>query len=271
QQQQQQVTMTPLPPVPYNPHAPRPVEAYTLPDDLNASIAADLRAQFQCDEQGRVLFFSTPPLDVVGPSAASPGLTVEGGRAHRLEHSAAYLAVRAELRVRRKRRRLQLQMQSRSQTESQAQREGGGGPDERRRKTRADGRDRDRTAESTSTDRRAASPRSASDADADADAAPVSIAHAHAQREFLARVGLPAVEQAAASSTPGIVPFEPVLDARPAALFLQRCALPSSFSRISTGGDDLSAGPAPLLDVAGTAAGGARRGVVVGRLGAKTW
>ena len=66
--------------------APPPVEAYILNDHANASIPADIRAQFQTDEKGRVLFFTAPPLNVSQP-------LTKDGRA--LGHSAAYLAARA--------------------------------------------------------------------------------------------------------------------------------------------------------------------------------
>jgi chromatin structure-remodeling complex subunit RSC1/2 len=46
----------------YNP--PRPVEVYTLAEAANASIPADIRAQFHHDEYGKVIFFTAPPLDV---------------------------------------------------------------------------------------------------------------------------------------------------------------------------------------------------------------
>lgn len=67
--------------------APQPVEVYVLPDHANASIPADVREQFQRDEQGRVLFFTAPP-------ANDPGFVKEDGQA--LGHSARYLAMRAK-------------------------------------------------------------------------------------------------------------------------------------------------------------------------------
>lgn len=45
----------------YNP--PRPIEVYTLPDAAVSSIPADIRSQFHHDETGRVIFYTTPPLD----------------------------------------------------------------------------------------------------------------------------------------------------------------------------------------------------------------
>ena len=55
---------------------------YSLSDTANASIPDDIRSQFHQDEKGRVLFFTTPPLDVLAP--------VKQGEA--LSHSVKYLA-----------------------------------------------------------------------------------------------------------------------------------------------------------------------------------
>jgi chromatin structure-remodeling complex subunit RSC1/2 len=41
---------------------PPPVEVYTLPDAANLSIPPEVREQYQRDEFGRVLFFTTPPV-----------------------------------------------------------------------------------------------------------------------------------------------------------------------------------------------------------------
>ncbi|RDW73777.1 hypothetical protein BP5796_07219 [Coleophoma crateriformis] len=43
----------------YNP--PRQSETFTLHDDIDATIPADIRNSFPCDDEGRVLFFSKPP------------------------------------------------------------------------------------------------------------------------------------------------------------------------------------------------------------------
>ena len=45
----------------YNP--PRPTEVYTLADPANATIPVDIRAQFHHDEYGRIIFYTSPPLD----------------------------------------------------------------------------------------------------------------------------------------------------------------------------------------------------------------
>lgn len=68
----------------YNPNAPRAVEVYHLSDAANLAIPADIRQQFHCDERGHVLFFSTPPLDLILPVQPQ------------LAHSLKYLARRED-------------------------------------------------------------------------------------------------------------------------------------------------------------------------------
>ncbi|TVY81945.1 Chromatin structure-remodeling complex subunit RSC1 [Lachnellula suecica] len=67
----------------YNP--PRAVEVYTLADQANAAIPAEIRSQFHTDEYGKVIFFTAPPLD------ANP-IPKE---AQHLGHSLRYLADKA--------------------------------------------------------------------------------------------------------------------------------------------------------------------------------
>ncbi|TVY58723.1 Chromatin structure-remodeling complex subunit RSC1 [Lachnellula cervina] len=67
----------------YNP--PRAVEVYTLPDQANAAIPAEIRSQFQTDEYGKVIFFTAPPLD------ANP----VPEEVRNLSHSLRYLADKA--------------------------------------------------------------------------------------------------------------------------------------------------------------------------------
>lgn len=69
----------------YNPNAPRPVEVYHLNDAANSAIPADVREEFHTDDQGRVLFFTTPPLDPVAPASQQ-----------KLAHSAKFIAARKE-------------------------------------------------------------------------------------------------------------------------------------------------------------------------------
>lgn len=61
---------------------PPPIEVYTLPDAANLSIPNEIREQYQRDEFGRVLFFTTPPVS-----------TEQTGTAR--GHSVRYLAEKA--------------------------------------------------------------------------------------------------------------------------------------------------------------------------------
>ncbi|KAF2752169.1 chromatin structure-remodeling complex protein-like protein rsc1 [Sporormia fimetaria CBS 119925] len=74
-------------PAPVGYKAPQAMEVYILSDHANNSIPADIREQFQRDEQGRVLFFTAPPLN-------APTIAKKEGRT--LGHSARYLAKKAE-------------------------------------------------------------------------------------------------------------------------------------------------------------------------------
>jgi chromatin structure-remodeling complex subunit RSC1/2 len=88
----------------YNP--PRAPEVYTLGDTANAVIPADIRAQFHRDEYDRVIFYTTPPLDVNPLPEQTQGLG----------HSLRYLADKArsqeELEKKRKARAAQLEAQA---------------------------------------------------------------------------------------------------------------------------------------------------------------
>ena len=81
---------------------PPPIEVYTLPDHANLSIPLEVREQYQRDEFGRVLFFTTPPV----PSVTESDSTASG-------HSVRYLAARARreemLAQRRKEREMERQ------------------------------------------------------------------------------------------------------------------------------------------------------------------
>ncbi|EED14141.1 RSC complex subunit (RSC1), putative [Talaromyces stipitatus ATCC 10500] len=78
----------------YNPNAPRPVEVFHLSDTANAAIPTEVRSQFHCDDHGRVLFFSTPPMDIVASTSTKKPLG----------HSLKYLAAKAAKEEKRKRR-----------------------------------------------------------------------------------------------------------------------------------------------------------------------
>ena len=78
-----------------NYQAPQAVEVYHLQDAVNNGIPPDIRSQFQCDDFGRLLFFTTPPVDVRAREAQGAGLA----------HSARYIAImqrRAEERGRKR-------------------------------------------------------------------------------------------------------------------------------------------------------------------------
>ncbi|KJZ75645.1 hypothetical protein HIM_04802 [Hirsutella minnesotensis 3608] len=79
----------------YNP--PRPPEVYTLPENAHFVLPPSLRQEFQQDEAGRILLYTTPPLDRShrGIAPASAGLG----------HSVKYLAGRDEWVAERSRKR----------------------------------------------------------------------------------------------------------------------------------------------------------------------
>ena len=78
------------------PVAQRPVEVYNLSDSANAAIPDDIRDQFQRDEQGHVLFFTTPPLDILPPSKKGEAL------GHSVKYIAAKLRRNREIIIKRK-------------------------------------------------------------------------------------------------------------------------------------------------------------------------
>ncbi|KAF7563758.1 hypothetical protein G7046_g372 [Stylonectria norvegica] len=79
----------------YNP--PRPPEVYTLPDNLNETLPAEIRQSFQHDDKGRILFFTAPPLD-----RPHKGISNESAG---LGHSIKYLAGRQEWLAEREKKR----------------------------------------------------------------------------------------------------------------------------------------------------------------------
>lgn len=80
-----------------NYQAPQPVEVYHLQDAVNNNIPPDIRSQFQCDDYGRILFFTAPPIDVRPTKRQGAGLG----------HSARYIAAmqRREEEIKEKRKR----------------------------------------------------------------------------------------------------------------------------------------------------------------------
>ncbi|KAI7471469.1 hypothetical protein KC351_g12118, partial [Hortaea werneckii] len=76
---------------------PPPIEVYVLPDHANFSIPNEIREQYQRDEQGRVLFFSAPPVTSAGDhyQPSDPTNTSSSGSAVGKGHSIRYLAEKA--------------------------------------------------------------------------------------------------------------------------------------------------------------------------------
>lgn len=81
---------------------PPPIEVYTLPDQANLSIPAEIRERYQRDELGRVLFFTAPPV--------IPDQVEEGVRGHSVRYLAAK-ARKGEMQAQ-KRKQVQLQRQA---------------------------------------------------------------------------------------------------------------------------------------------------------------
>lgn len=101
-----------------NPHSnlsnpPRSVEVYTLSDSANSLIPADIGAQFHQDEFGRIIFYTTPPIDVNPVSQ----------EVQKLGHSLKYLAdkvrCKEEDEKKRKARKLDLEMQAAQRVQRQ--------------------------------------------------------------------------------------------------------------------------------------------------------
>lgn len=68
--------------------APHPIEVYHLMESANSSIPPEVRQQFQCDDQGHVLFFTAPPLNMI---------SLEEEQQRSLQgHSVKYLAAKAK-------------------------------------------------------------------------------------------------------------------------------------------------------------------------------
>ncbi|KAL1637261.1 hypothetical protein SLS58_009448 [Diplodia intermedia] len=95
-----------------NPQSYKPaqaIEVYRLDDHTNATIPPRVRAQFQQDEQGRVLFFTAPPLDALPPGSGSgdgkagdSNNVGAGGLAHDVRYLAAKKKREALLRERKR-------------------------------------------------------------------------------------------------------------------------------------------------------------------------
>jgi len=84
---------------------PPPIEVYILPDQANLSIPPEVREQYQRDEQGRVLFFTAPPVAAEDAGSAAKG--------HSIRYLAAKARRREELEKKRKERELEKQQEER--------------------------------------------------------------------------------------------------------------------------------------------------------------
>lgn len=76
---------------------------WSLNDAANASIPPDIRHQFRCDEAGRVLFFTAPPVEFAEQDATinvSEQATLLG---HSIAYTANKIRRKAELEERKKR------------------------------------------------------------------------------------------------------------------------------------------------------------------------
>jgi chromatin structure-remodeling complex subunit RSC1/2 len=100
--------MAPAPSMAPLPHAntghvynvPRAPEVYTLADPVDAAIPGEVREQFQRDEQGRVLFFTAPPLNRPNNGVAEQ----YAGLGHSVRHLASIKQLREERARKRKER-----------------------------------------------------------------------------------------------------------------------------------------------------------------------
>lgn len=70
---------------------PAPIETYTLPDAIDATIPDEIRSRFERDEAGHVLFFTAPPLHLVETETLG----------HSLQYTAAKIRARNEVAKRR--------------------------------------------------------------------------------------------------------------------------------------------------------------------------
>lgn len=88
-------------------NAPRAPETYTLAENIDSEIPEEVKKQFQTDDQGRVLFFTAPPLN--RPSIRNGGVSDQyAGLGHSV-HWESIKAVREERRRKRKERDAALQ------------------------------------------------------------------------------------------------------------------------------------------------------------------
>lgn len=99
-------TSAPMPNGQYN--MPRPIETYTLPDNLDSSIPQEVREQFHRDDTGRILFSTAPPLNRPANGVAPE----QAGLGHSVSHLANIHKVREERRKHKAARDAELKEQS---------------------------------------------------------------------------------------------------------------------------------------------------------------
>jgi len=87
-------------------NVPRQIEVYTLPDQANSAIPADIRSQFHRDEYGRIIFYTAPPLD------ANPVPEEKQSLGHSLEYLANKARNKEEVAKKRKAREAELEAEA---------------------------------------------------------------------------------------------------------------------------------------------------------------
>lgn len=111
-----------------------------MSDAANASIPLTIRQQFPCDDSGRVLWFTTPPLN----NAESLSQVVSSGDGKLLQHSEEFLKKREEkrrLREEREKEKEKKKVEEKNENEQAGNANGddlGDGRDPKRRKTATD-------------------------------------------------------------------------------------------------------------------------------------
>lgn len=87
-------------------HIQREQDVFILPDHVNASIPDEIRDQFPQDDQGRMLFFTKPPVDT---RSVLTGRS-DGDKNKPLVHTAKFQEAKAELQRRRKAKEQEVEM-----------------------------------------------------------------------------------------------------------------------------------------------------------------
>jgi len=100
-------TQTPIPQPPNVYHPPQVAPStFTLPESTTSGIPESIAEQFLRDDEGRILWFTVPPLETPATATASHGVGDTIGAVKSVpSHSLEYLACRHELLTRKRRRR----------------------------------------------------------------------------------------------------------------------------------------------------------------------